>query len=113
MIKLIIYLHFITPQLVYEECVKQGVLYPDIVTRQSILETGWYKHYKNSNIFGLYDSNKHEYFKFDHWRESVVAYRDLVQYKYKGDGYYKFLINLPYATDKNYINKLKGIKWRK
>lgn len=42
--------------------------------------------------------------------ESVVAYLDYVQYRYKPpNDYYEFLSEIGYAEDPNYINKLKGI----
>jgi len=109
----IIYWYFLvppTPEAVYNECVRQKVKYPEIVTRQSILETGHYKYYSWGNLFGLYNSNKHEYFEFWSWRQSVKAYRDLVQKKYKGGSYYEFLDNLPYATSENYTKTVKQIK---
>ena len=90
------------------------VLHRDIVIKQFILETGWGKSYnfkKRNNLFGLYDSRKHAYFEFTHWTESVKGYRDLVQFKYKGGDYYKFLKELGYAEDPGYINKLKKIKY--
>lgn len=91
-----------------------NVLHKDIVIKQFILETGWGKSYnfkERNNLFGLYDSRKHQYFEFEHWTESVIGYRDLVQFKYKGGDYYKFLKDLGYAEDPEYINKLKKIKY--
>jgi len=115
MIKIILYFHFLlpTPENVYNECIRQEVKHPDIVTTQFILETGWGKSYnciKRNNLFGLYDSRNHCYFSFNHWRESIKGYKTMVQYKYKGGDYYKFLIDLGYAEDKNYVSKLKNIK---
>jgi len=86
------------------------VIYPQIVVAQSRLETGNYtspvsKQY--NNLFGLYDSNNNDYYKFNHWTESVEAYKNKVQYKYKGGCYYNFLKELPYAMDVRYIFKLK------
>lgn len=91
-----------------------NVLHRDIVIKQYILETGWGKSYnfrERNNLFGLYNSRKHQYFEFDHWTESVIAYRDLVQFKFEDGDYYKFLKDLPYAMDKNYIKKLKQIEY--
>lgn len=90
-----------------------GVKYPQIVYAQAILETGHFRskvYREYNNLFGLYNSKTKSYYKFDHWSESVVAYIDYVQYKYKPpNDYYKFLNELPYATDPNYINKVKEI----
>lgn len=95
-----------------------GIQHKDIVIRQFILETGRgtsYSFRKRNNLFGLYNSKTHDYFVFDHWSESVRGYRDAVQYKYLGGNdakdYYKFLKDLPYAMDSNYINKLKNITY--
>lgn len=95
-----------------------GVKHPEIVYAQAILETG---HFKSrifrdyNNLFGLYNSATKDYYKFNHWSESVLAYMNYVQYKYKGDDskppndYYKFLEDLGYAEDKQYIQKVKRI----
>lgn len=90
-----------------------GLQYPEIVYAQAVLETGHFKSdlcINSNNLFGLYDSINKEYFRFNHWSESVLAYRDMVQYKYKPpNDYYQFLKDLPYAEDKEYINKIKNI----
>lgn len=87
--------------------------YPEIIYAQAILETGHFKSdlcVYNNNLFGLYNSSNKEYFRFNHWSKSVLAYRDMVQYKYKPpNDYYQFLKDLPYAEDKEYVNKLKSI----
>ena len=110
-IKLIIYLYFLppTPKDVLEECKKVGIKHPEIVVKQSILETGWYKHYKYNNLFGLYNSRTHDYYRFDSWRESVQGYKDLVQYRYESGDYYEWLTKIGYAEDPRYIWKLKNI----
>lgn len=91
-----------------------GIQFPEIVYAQALLETG---HFSSSvckdynNLFGLYNSKIRDYYSFEHWSDSVKAYRDFVQYKYKGNtDYYTFLINLPYATDPNYIRKIKQLE---
>lgn len=43
------------------------------------------------------------------WEESVKAYRDYVQYKYKKGNYYDFLNRIGYAEDKEYIGKVRRI----
>jgi flagellum-specific peptidoglycan hydrolase FlgJ len=90
-----------------------GVKHPEIVYAQAVLETGHFKSdlcLNGNNLFGLYNSKKHRYHTFDHWTESVVAYLDYVQYRYKPpNDYYKFLSDIGYAEDPDYINKLKGI----
>lgn len=115
MIKSILMYYFLLPTTdrVIEECERQNVLFPRIVASQYILETGHGKSYNckvRNNLFGLYDSKKKCYYSFISWRFSVIAYRDDLQYKYKGGDYYEFLTDVGYARDTNYIRKLKMIK---
>ena len=90
-----------------------NVKYKHIVHAQAILETGYFKSrvYKEyNNLFGLYDSYNKDYYKFNHWSESVVAYLNYIQYKYKPPcNYYVFLVNIGYAEDPDYVTKLKTI----
>ena len=75
---------------------------------QAKLETGNYTSTlckKHGNLFGL--KRKGDYAKFNNWQESVKAYRDWVQYKYKGGDYYVFLKKIGYASDPKYIIKVK------
>jgi hypothetical protein len=86
--------------------------YSDIVTAQSVLETGHFKSYgcrERNNLFGLWHHKKQEFYTFDNWRDSCRAYLSMVQYKYKDGDYYVFLKELGYASDPEYINKLKSI----
>ena len=93
-----------------------NVIHPNIVYAQAILETG---HFKSricqdyNNLFGLYNSKEQDYYRFNHWSESVLAYIDKIQYKYRNNNpsndYYRFLLDIGYASDPEYINKLKGI----
>lgn len=96
-----------------EALVYYEVNHPEIVYAQAVLETGWFTSslcLNYHNLFGLYNSKKMRYYKFNHWAESVVAYVQLVQYKYKPpDDYYEFLSRIGYAEDPDYINKLKVI----
>lgn len=97
-----------TDQQVYDELKKYDVKYPQIVLAQAKLETGNYTSTlckKHGNLFGL--KRKGGYAKFNNWKESVKAYRDWVQYKYKGGDYYVFLKKIGYASDPKYIIKVK------
>ena len=94
-------------------CEYYGVKHPRVVTAQAVLESGnfeskLFKEYNNP--FGLYNSKKKDYFKFKHWTDAIVAYISMVEYKYKGGDYYRFLERLPYAGDKRYIYKVKAIE---
>lgn len=96
-----------------EALIYYNVDYPDIVYSQAILETGNFKSrvcYEYNNLFGLYNSRKGDYFRFNHWVESVVAYRDMIQggHRYE-EHYYDYLKKIGYAEDKDYSNKVKKI----
>lgn len=104
-----------TPSLVLEACKYYEIQYPEIVTAQSILETGHYKSkvcLQYNNLFGLYNSKKRDYYSFNHWTESVKAYYDLVQYRYKEGDYYEWLSKIGYTEDPNYIAKVKSVQKR-
>lgn len=79
------------------------------VLAQALLETGHFssrvcKEY--NNLFGLYDSKSRDYFRFARWEDSVVGYKKMIQYKYKGGNYLKFLKRIGYAEDPMYIQKI-------
>lgn len=97
----------------YEALLYYDIQHPDIVYAQALLETGYFKSKgctRDNNLFGLYDSKRRRYHKFNHWTESVVAYKRWIQYRYKPPGdYYNFLRRIRYARDKTYITKLKQI----
>jgi flagellum-specific peptidoglycan hydrolase FlgJ len=100
--------------LVLLACNYYGLKEPYIVLSQAILETGGYKSYQckvNNNLFGLFNSRKMEYFKFNHWTESVEAYKNKIQYRLKeNENYYHFLKRIGYAEDSAYIEKVKFIR---
>jgi len=90
----------------------------NIIVAQSILETGWYKSLwcKNfENIFGLTKriDKKQVPQVFTDWKHSVKSYYYQIYLKYTKleapKTYYAFLVNLPYAMDPKYIDKLKKI----
>lgn len=105
-----------SPESVLKELKSNNILFPEIVLAQSILETGWYKCNNCSmdvnNLFGLYNSKEKKYFSYTNWKESIGGYKRGVQYKYhkkEYDDYYAFLTDINYASDPNYISKLKTI----
>jgi len=82
----------------------------DKVLAQFILETGWGKSYicrNYNNLFGFLNSKG--YMKYNHWTESVESYKRFQTRKYRGGDYYQFLVNVGYAADTTYIDKLKQI----
>lgn len=96
-----------------EALIYYDVKYPHIVYAQAILETGNFTSkqcVENNNLFGLYNSKEKKYYKFNHWSESIIAYLELIQYKYNPNiDYYEFLNKINYAEDPNYTTKLKEI----
>lgn len=91
------------------------VKYPRIVIAQALLETGYFTSrvcLECRNLFGLRRPSDGSYYKFEHWEESVKAYRDYVQYKYKGGNYLQFLDCIGYAEDKTYTMKVLQIAKR-
>ena len=90
-----------------------NIEHPTIVKAQAILETAHFTSdlcIKNNNLFGLYDSKNKRYYSYNHWWESIEAYKKLIQRKYDNSKYYyMFLEDIKYAKDKEYINKLKKI----
>jgi flagellum-specific peptidoglycan hydrolase FlgJ len=91
----------------------QELDFPEIVLAQALLETGYFKSAcctQKNNLFGM-RSKSGGYMQFNHWTESVSAYKKYIQkYKQTPDDYYVYLVNMNYASDPNYINKLKQIK---
>lgn len=90
-----------------------GVLHPEIVLRQSIYETGWFKSkhtIQKNNIFG-FRHTKH-YMKFDSWQACVDYYVNWQKRKYTNtkEDYYKFLVRIRYAQSEVYIQQLKKVK---
>lgn len=96
-----------------EALIYYEVQHPQIVYAQALIETGNFKSnlcLNNNNLFGLYNSSRGRYHRFDHWTESVIAYKVFIQRRYKPpENYYKFLQRIGYAGDPNYISKLKKV----
>ena len=90
-----------------------NIEHPTIVKAQAILETAHFTSdlcVKNNNLFGLYDSKNKRYYSYNHWWESIIAYKKTIQKRYENSRYYyMFLEDIKYAKDKEYINKLKEI----
>ena len=90
-----------------------NIEHPTIVKAQAILETAHFTSdlcVKNNNLFGLYDSKNKRYYSYNHWWESIEAYKKTIQKRYENSRYYyMFLEDIKYAKDKEYINKLKEI----
>jgi flagellum-specific peptidoglycan hydrolase FlgJ len=103
----------ITIEGLYKACDYYEIQQPDIVVAQAILETGLFKSdlcIEHHNLFGLYNSRIKEYYHFNHWAESVKAYRNKVQYRYQNGDYYDWLERIGYAEDSLYVSKLKNVR---
>ena len=97
-------------------CEIYDIKFPEIVYAQARLESGNFKSklfQTKNNFLGLYNSRIKDFYEFDHWTDCLLGYRDLLQFKYNGDEhyetYYKFLKELPYAMDPEYIQKVRRI----
>lgn len=87
-----------------------GIHHKEIVYAQAILETGNFKSRlcRRGNLFGL--RGKRGYYTYNHWTESVIAYKEKIQSRYKdGEDYYKFLNRIHYATNPDYVRVLKRV----
>lgn len=104
--------HELTMANLLEVMEEVGISNRIIVLAQSILETGFYtsnvcKNY--NNLFGLYDSRRKDYYRFERWEDSVVGYQKFIQYRYKSGNYFAFLKRIGYAEDPQYIKKVAKI----
>lgn len=100
----------LTAESVLAEILKVGLLHPRVVLAQAVLETGWFRSSvcrNYNNLFGLTNPRTREYYRFDRWQDSVIAYYTKVQYKYKGGNYLRWLRELGYAEDPYYTAKLR------
>ena len=95
-----------------ELLIEEGVQFPDIVLRQAIQETGWFKckncSLNRNNIFGFYYKKK--YISYDNWQDCVRYYKRWQDRHYKGGDYYSFLKKVGFATDPAYVKRLKALR---
>lgn len=88
------------------------VMHPEIVVRQAIYETGWFKSKhttQKNNLFGF--RHKKQYMTFPNWKASVDYYVNWQKRKYTNpvEDYYQFLIRIRYAQSPVYIQELKRV----
>lgn len=108
---------------VKKEIIKEKILFPNIVLRQAILESGWFDSPLsrfNNNIFGMKHpmvrktyskGQKNGYAYFENWVECIKDYK-LFQNRYfkgKTETDYIVWISTCYAEDRNYFKRLKNI----
>lgn len=100
--------------ILYLALVHYKVKNPKAVLAQAKLESGNFTSshcVTRNNFLGLYNSQKKEYYKFDHWTDCITSYKTMIEYRLKdGENYYKFLSRIRYASDPSYIDKVKLIE---
>ncbi len=99
-----------TREQVLSEIKRQGIPHHTIVLAQARLETGNFRSdrcRRDHNLFGMKRGRR--FAKYSNWRESVKDYKQRISSRYKGGDYYAFLRRIGYASDKNYIRKVKHI----
>lgn len=82
----------------------------EIVTKQAVLETGWFKSdafINKCNPFGL--SYAGEILEFESIEQACEAYHKQIYTRYSSGNYYTFLKDMRYAEDPDYVWKLKHI----
>lgn len=101
----------LTKENVKKELLSQNIPHHKIVLSQSLLETGHYTSKlckTHNNIFGIKKGNNYKY--YNNWQECISDYKKRISNRYEGGDYYQFLVNIKYASDQLYIEKLKSIK---
>lgn len=89
------------------------IKHPEIVIKQARLETGYYtasRFIKHNALFG-FQTSEINVIKYKNWKESVIAYKVWQMKRLKdNENYYIFLKRVKYASDSNYIKKLKAMR---
>jgi len=108
----------LTVEEVWQEILKNEIKFPEIVLRQAIWESGWFKckncgYSINNNLFGFNNGKK----KYKNWQESVADYKKWQDKYFKNkeenteQDYYNFLTNIGYSENgKSYEKALKSLK---
>jgi len=102
----------LTADEVFQYICEKKIAHPDIVIRQAILETGWFKApflMSRNNIFGF---RSKKYLHFNSWKACVDYYKKWQDKRYKdpNEDYYKFLLRVKYATSV-YPSRLKRVRY--
>lgn len=96
-------------QEVYNKIVKANLRHPKIVLKQAIHESGNFKSnaaVNKHNILGIMRGSHIR--RFRSIDECIKFYRDNIQSRYNGGNYYRFLKRIGYATDENYLRKVRN-----
>lgn len=90
-----------------------GIKHPDIVLKQAIWETGWFKSkhlMRKNNLFGFRGKS---YLNFTNWKESVEYYKKWQDKRYdqtKYKDYYEFLTQIKYGHS-GYAKTLRTFRY--
>jgi uncharacterized FlgJ-related protein len=102
------------------EIAKNDILFPEIARAQIKHESNYGQSQlakENNNLFGMRwgylrettaIGERNNYAFYSSWQESIRDYKLWQKRYYKGGDYFKFLDGR-YATDKNYIRKIKKL----
>ena len=117
----------ITHESLYEQIIKFGIKFPDVVFAQAVLESGNFTSrlfQSANNLFGMKIPTKREssaigqtksgYSKYDDWNFSVYDYFLWQDYMLKRHGdltksQYLALLGRIYAEDKRYVSSIKRV----
>ena len=109
----------------YQQIIKSGVKFPEVVFAQAVLESG---HFTSSlferanNLFGMKIPTKREttaigstngYSKYENWHQSIYDYKLWQEFLFSKRGEltkaeYLAYLKKWYAKDKNYLTKVKN-----
>ncbi len=99
---------------VFNYICESKILHAEIVIKQAVLETGWFKSkflMKKNNIFAF---RKKEYLSFKSWKDCVDYYKTWQKKHYKNpqENYYQFLVRIKYATPEYpvHLKKINCVK---
>jgi len=97
-----------------KQLLKAGIQHSEIVLKQAILETGWFKSsaFKTkNNLWGFTYKGKVMTFKsISHCIDYMKKWQDKYYISKEWKDYYEFLKKKGFASDSLYIKKLKSIK---
>lgn len=99
---------------VFNYICESKILHAEIVIKQAVLETGWFKSkflMKKNNIFAF---RKKEYLTFKSWKDCVDYYKTWQKKHYTNpqENYYQFLVRIKYAAPEypKHLKKINCVK---
>jgi uncharacterized FlgJ-related protein len=103
----------LTDNEVLKELIKQGCVLPNVALAQAKIESMHFKSNiarENKNIFGIRNSASNLAIGKNRGHSVYKSYKDCITDYIRVQNKYLKNINLKYATDTNYISKIKKIK---